>query len=540
MAPFSLPRGSKRRVETKQSHLTSRDSLIGGGTHDAKGRTDGGKLTHQSETTYRQRTTTYGGKNTVTHSGKRNDTTSKGSKGGDGGENTNQDGKGDANNNNEAGGKTGCGKFDVFCRGNRTSGNGKNNDGDASDKGDGKEEEEDREDDGRKNSSSRPTNKPESTIMILSIPGKTSLVLVSEPTQAPTPSFTPDVSATSMGSLSLEAPSSFTTSYVPQATYPDQAISAPEEGNQESDATSVKGDWRHPDWQNLNDSSKALNHPSPVSERTETVAHSESVGSVCSYEKVDDLLQQGYQPHTPGIQIQYQQPNPVHQHCGSPVPYATFANVAYPANIVDTRNLTSATMYSHQHQQLSTSTNPSQNNSLTTTTVSNGTRQIQYVSHYDPKYLLSPCSTFEGRGKRMSDISSLSSGFGDGDIILPEQTLQPPQPAAIAYPSSPNGNTDRFSGLSTQRGGQRDTLYTESSEDSPARFRSLNSWVAQQSGRVRRGQERDEASYLASLPQLPCQPGVPGIHNPPVEQTFALMRDDEKPRPVEEIIIRMR
>lgn len=311
------------------------------------------------------------------------------------------------------------------------------------------------------------------------------------------------------------------------------------------------------EWKNLNDSSRALNQPSPVPQMTETVANSESVGSLSSYKKVDDL-QEGRQPHTPGIQIQYQQPNPIHQHCGNPLPYATFANVAYRANIAGTRSLASPTMYTHQAQQPSTSINTSQNGSLTTTAVSSGARQIQYVSHHDPNYVLSPCSTFQqGRGgQRMSDMSSLSSGFGDGYFIIPgHTTLQPPQPVAIAagnypvppIPNSNSSNNNRLSGISSiHRGGsqrRRDTLYTESSEDMPARFRSLNSWVAQQSGRVRRGQGRggdDEAEYLASLPQLPCQPGVPGIHNPPVEQRFDLMRDDEKPRPMGEIIIRMR
>lgn len=664
----------------------SRDPLIGGGSDDAKGRTDGGKLTHQSETTYRQRSTTFGGKITVIHDGKNNDTASKERKGGDGGRNNNQDDKGDTDANNGAGGEKWCGRFNIFCRGNRTSGNDKKKDGGASDKENG--EEEDNQNEGR-SSSSRPTNIPGVTTVISPTPGQTSLFLVSGSPQAPTPSGPPVLSATSMGSPSLEAPLFFTTSYVPQPAYSDQAISSPEPidtmtapihriaspnrliypststkvqtkttasptasptatttglpavvsptlsgdsdahgqynstGSNGIDAQTARNNgveatgrafnetdervlisvgsiggfvllyfliwiarkairnamqprsketggirggifsgllprtniFHRREWRNLNNSSRALNRPSPTSQMTETVAHGESVGSLCPYENADDSLQQGRQPHTPGFQIQYQQPNPIHQHYGSPLPYAAFANVTYPANIAGTRNLASPTMLSHQPQQPSTSTNTSQNGSLTMTAVSSGARQLQYVSHHDPNYVLSSCSTFHhGRGQRMSDVSSLSSGFGDGDFIIPEQTtLQPPQPVAIAasdYPIPPNGNgnssTNRFSGISSiHRGGsqRRDTLYTESNEDTPARFRSLNSWVAQQSGRVRRGRERrgdDEAEYLASLPQLACQPGVPGIHNPPVEQRFDLMRDDEKPRPVEEIIIRMR
>ncbi|KAK1780994.1 LOW QUALITY PROTEIN: hypothetical protein QBC45DRAFT_449733 [Copromyces sp. CBS 386.78] len=480
MAPFALPGGSETRDEIKNSLATIWDSLIGGGTDDA-GRTDGGNPVHLSQTSYRERTTTYSGKITVIPSDETNGTTSNGRKGGDRGKKTNLNDMGGADNNNEAGGKTGCGKVNILCRGNRTSGKGRNNDGDDSDKGDGKENDSG-SDDGNSN-----------------------------------------LSLTSMESPSFEVSPSFTTSYVPQATDPDQATLLSgldcKESNQKSSATSVKGDSRQPWWDIL---------------WTETAERSESVGSLCSYEK---LL---HQPHSPGIQIQYQQPNPIHHHCGSPLPYATFANVAYPANITGTRNLAVAAMYSHQAQQFSTSSSRSQDEFLWTTAVSIGAGEIQYVNSHDPKNLLSPCSTFQDRGQRMSDISSLSSGFGDGDFIVPEQTVQPPQPAAIAYPSSPIGTTNRLSGISTQQGGKRDTIYTECSEDTPARFRSLNSWVAQQSSRVKRGQKQDEASYLASVPQLLCQPGVPGIYNPPVEQTFNLMRDNEKPRPVEEIIIRMR
>ncbi|CCC08389.1 unnamed protein product [Sordaria macrospora k-hell] len=437
---------------------------------------------------------------------------------------------GGADNNNEAGGKTGCGKFNIFCRGNRTNGKGRNNNGDGWDKGGGKEKD---SGNGDGNSSSRP-NKPESTTIISPTPGPTSLSLVSGQTQAPTLSLPADLSLSSMESSSLKVSPSFTTSYVPEATKPNQATWTPEESNQKSSAASVKRNPRQAWWDIL----RALNEPSSVTERTKTVADSESVGSLCSYEKVNELLPQ---PHTPGIEIQYQQPSPVHQHCGSPLPYATFANFVYPANIADPRNLAPAAMYSHQAGQFSTSSNRSQDGSLGTTLVSNGAGEIQYVNHLDSKHLISPCSPFQGPGQRMSDMSSLSSGFGDGEFIMRGQILQPPLPAAIAYPSSPTGTTNRFSELSTQQGGgKRDTMYTEASEDTPARFRSLNSWVAQQSSRVNRGQKRDEASYLASVPQLPCQPGVPGIHNPLVEQTFNLMRDNEKPRPVEEIIIQMR
>lgn len=79
--------------------------------------------------------------------------------------------------------------------------------------------------------------------------------------------------------------------------------------------------------------------------------------------------------------------------------------------------------------------------------------------------------------KHTSEISSLSSGFGDGDIIL-----------------GPNGtgtysttNQDYASDLRPPPPiRQRETVYTEVSEDGAPRFRTVNSWVRQQTGRVRR------------------------------------------------------
>ncbi|KAK7935311.1 hypothetical protein PG985_000806 [Apiospora marii] len=105
---------------------------------------------------------------------------------------------------------------------------------------------------------------------------------------------------------------------------------------------------------------------------------------------------------------------------------------------------------------------------------------------------------------RASDLSSLSSGFGDGDIIVPESALQPPPPPAppqaTLAPPTPAG---RFSWMS-RRAGDRETVYTATSEDRPAKYRSINSWVNQQVGRIKRADERkqDEA------------PPVPGVPNP--------------------------
>jgi hypothetical protein len=79
-------------------------------------------------------------------------------------------------------------------------------------------------------------------------------------------------------------------------------------------------------------------------------------------------------------------------------------------------------------------------------------------------------------------------------------------------------------------------VYTETSEDQPARFRSVTSWVDQQTGRIKRAQKRgqDEEADPVAQTQVPGNPGIPGIHNPPSEQSFGMMMDDdEKPRRVD-------
>lgn len=146
-------------------------------------------------------------------------------------------------------------------------------------------------------------------------------------------------------------------------------------------------------------------------------------------------------------------------------------------------------------------------------------------------------------------MSSLSSGFGDGaEIVTSATLLAPPPPAATATRSSSHYST-RFSYVSPvqqqppplpqQPQGQRDTVYTQASEDQPTRFRSLNSWVEQQTGRIVRTQERDP-TWQMQQEQMPGHPGIPGVHNPPDEQNFGMMmQDDEVPRRVESALASM-
>ena len=143
---------------------------------------------------------------------------------------------------------------------------------------------------------------------------------------------------------------------------------------------------------------------------------------------------------------------------------------------------------------------------------------------------------------RASALTSLSSGFGDGDIIVP--VVVPPRPAAVlnqrrsgreAAAAAASHRASWMSSTQQNQQSRRDTVYssyTLSSEDSPPRFRTLTSWVDQQTGRIRRVQQRDQKP---PVPHIPGNPGVPGIHNPPDEPSFSMMMvDDEQPRRVED------
>ncbi|RYO87836.1 hypothetical protein DL766_000740 [Monosporascus sp. MC13-8B] len=112
---------------------------------------------------------------------------------------------------------------------------------------------------------------------------------------------------------------------------------------------------------------------------------------------------------------------------------------------------------------------------------------------------------------RDSEISSLSSGFGDGDIVIQQSLTAPPPPVAPRQeppqppPRTPN-YLGRFSWISrSSSSGRRETVYTQTSEDRPARFRSINSWVNQQAGRVRRANSR--AKERGEVPVMPAVPG---------------------------------
>jgi hypothetical protein len=140
----------------------------------------------------------------------------------------------------------------------------------------------------------------------------------------------------------------------------------------------------------------------------------------------------------------------------------------------------------------------------------------------------------------LSELSSLSSGFGDAKIDVPESG--PTKPTAnrksgarresrASRPSRANANTtSRFSYSSwtstpshVERKGNRDTIYTAttaatattttttSSEDSAPRFRTVNSWVDQQASRVERKQERRQKKRRKEVEMMPAMPDMPAM-----------------------------
>ncbi|KAI1769259.1 hypothetical protein GGR53DRAFT_232431 [Hypoxylon sp. FL1150] len=111
---------------------------------------------------------------------------------------------------------------------------------------------------------------------------------------------------------------------------------------------------------------------------------------------------------------------------------------------------------------------------------------------------------------RASQLSSLSSGFGDGDIIIPpplavKHRLPEPDsdnPAADDTAREDPAARDSWVNRDDDR---RETVYTTTSEDRPARFRSITSWVNQQAGRAKRAGSR--ARERGEVPVIPAIPG---------------------------------
>ncbi|KAJ6439919.1 het domain-containing [Purpureocillium lavendulum] len=140
----------------------------------------------------------------------------------------------------------------------------------------------------------------------------------------------------------------------------------------------------------------------------------------------------------------------------------------------------------------------------------------QSISSTRPQFNNTLRSNYQIPNGRMSEISSLSSGFGDGDIIMPPPNSTTTITATRLTVPAPAATRTSVSDTSQRR----DTMYTEASEDPVPRFRNINSWVRQQTGRVKRAKQREMATDDA-----------PPVPNMPPEQEFRLMMPDgEEPR----------
>jgi hypothetical protein len=172
--------------------------------------------------------------------------------------------------------------------------------------------------------------------------------------------------------------------------------------------------------------------------------------------------------------------------------------------------------------------------SPTSTTFVENAVEVQVVARHAPKEGLSPPYKPQHNripsaapyaydvGRRqtgVSELSSISSGFGDGDIVVTPtyQTIQ-------SVPSRPTPSRQPTWKSSATTLNRRDTVSTVASVETRPRFRSVNSWVKQQNGQLRRAQRQQEQSDAPPVPALA----------PPPEQDFRYMLpDDERPRPVE-------
>ncbi|KAK0646630.1 hypothetical protein B0T16DRAFT_413905 [Cercophora newfieldiana] len=311
-------------------------------------------------------------------------------------------------------------------------------------------------------------------------------------------------------------------------------------------------------WENLGDSKVVRDRPPTYSSEKAAPKKSIPLGGFYGHEKgysyhAEDEARQD-KPQLPRLQttgIPAAPPIPTHTP-SSARPLSSHPVSALSSNPVSaaksTRGDISAhTMassnvlpFSHSTQDSFSSTNAAQFGTMTAITSTGQLRPDIGHGYYNQSDLArAPSERLRRQGNRNSELSSLSSGFGDGDIIVPGVAPPVPQIPPNAYPGTgapaPNGYP-RFSWMS-QEPSKRDTVYTQASEDQPPRFRSVNSWVDQQTGRIKRAQQQPQSSAPPVL-NAPGVVGIPGIHNPPDEVGFEMMMDDEKPRRVEDTLPR--
>ncbi len=157
---------------------------------------------------------------------------------------------------------------------------------------------------------------------------------------------------------------------------------------------------------------------------------------------------------------------------------------------------------------------PSQTNSNYNNTGTQNTFLTRQTSGaYDPN---------QREVNHLSYLSSLSSGFGDG-LIIPDSTVN--EASQQGYRQSRSQGTARFSWVTSVR--DRDTVYTQASIESAPRFRTINSWVAQQSSRVERQQQSDVEVPAMPAITLPLQAGVEHQRKPSEDPAFRAHPGDE-------------
>jgi hypothetical protein len=140
----------------------------------------------------------------------------------------------------------------------------------------------------------------------------------------------------------------------------------------------------------------------------------------------------------------------------------------------------------------------------------------------------------------LSSLSSLSSGFGDAKIDVPESgpTTMDVQPKSLDNYSTSSISVNRLSWELSQhpqppipqQSWQLDTHFTVNtvmSEGSPPRFRSVSSWVNQQTIQI----ERQRAAHGVSIPKAARQSQHERVRSGATDSVFEYYSEQNVPNP---------
>jgi hypothetical protein len=195
------------------------------------------------------------------------------------------------------------------------------------------------------------------------------------------------------------------------------------------------------------------------------------------------------------------------------------------SNTMNTMNTQTSTQNAQLLRQLSDPYGSTMNTMNTRTSTKNVQLSRNTLDAYDPA---------QREVDHMSYLSSLSSGFGDG-LIIPEEPAPPNTNAHASRRQSRNPLANRFSWTPSvpqtpQLKGDRDTVYTNTSVESAPRFRTINSWVAQQSSRVER--KRQSEKEVPDVPEIPLPLQIGSNHQRKSSEEPAFMH-----HPGQELVI---